>query len=146
MWKLLSETLCTIFYLLCTPILRYGYNKSKFGLFLLFFPFFLLFFFLGFFPYNELVRAEHEYLITIYYSLAHFGVVIISLSVGYFYVKYGHPRVYEQVRKIHTKLFREPHYIAFVTTIFLLNGVITLSFLTYHNRVWFTFLKNSGFF
>jgi len=121
LWKILSQLFAIIFYFTMSIFLRYGDNQ-------LYYPFS-----------DKTGLTLDNYQHSIIYNSANFFAVCLAGIAGVLLVRFKMKPIWEQLVKVHGRLLINHVYLGFVVAIVANNGVMAISMIMYHNRLWYAY-------
>ncbi|GAB0489727.1 hypothetical protein MMPV_000952 [Pyropia vietnamensis] len=118
-WKVVSQLTANLFYLVLSPVMRYGLNKERFP----------------FGPTLPLNGWRNSML----YSGVYLVFIVIVTALGYFVLYKWHHTSFHEVRAIQIHEFRSYTYVGFVVAILTHNIILALGMLLQHYCVFSSF-------
>eukprot|EP00039_Didymoeca_costata_P003831 m.69971 g.69971 ORF g.69971 m.69971 type:complete len:623 (+) comp12096_c0_seq1:201-2069(+) len=123
MYKIMSQSLSYVFYLVVTPQLR---SEKDNGIY---------------YPFHDGSSEESLTDENYYNSLIFAGVSLVSTLltgvVSAWLIRRYRRKTYDEISGTYGRLFRHPKYYGFMCLILLSNALVAFNTLLYHNRLWF---------
>jgi hypothetical protein len=119
-WKLISQAIAMLFFMLAATTLRFGANRD-------------------YFPMNESLLCSHEYRNAMIFSACNLVFIAMAAYAGIAYVRRTLPHQYVAMLQLHRTLFANHRHMGFVAGIAIHNGLLCLASLLHHNQIWWRF-------